>query len=174
MLVATLLDADFTTDVAEAVLTVRFEHDGMEPMDRRFAFRRAADLSLDAVRSWIGDEVARIEGLVARAAEFEKAIGADVCRMLDDSGNEDAEIAVTLLGVGKTYDAVTLDLEILLRKTEATSRQSRVFAEPGQMSRQALQALVAAEKARMTGLVAMRPIIDPLVGTDLATLPRSK
>ncbi len=174
MLTATLLDADFKTDVAEAVLTLRFEHDGMEPMDRRFAFRRAADLSPDAIRDWISDEVERIEGLVSRASEFEQAIGADVCRLLDDAGGEDPDLEVILAGVTKTYDAVTLDLDIRLRGSKAASRQTRTFADPGQLSRRALQALVAAEKARMVGIGDMSPAVAPLVGTDLAAWVRGK
>ncbi len=174
MLIATLLDADFTTDVAEAVLTLRFEHDGMEPMDRRFAFRRAADLSPDAIKAWIADEIVRIEGLLSRAAELEQAVGADVCRLLDDAGGEDPDLEVTLAGVGKTYDAVTLDLDVHLRKSKTVSRQSRAFADPGQMSRRALQALVATEKARMVGLSGMSPGVAHLVGTDLAAWSRGE
>lgn len=171
-----------TRDADSVSVRVELAFPGLAPWQTEYKFRDGAALLAANVAGFILDKAATIEGLLARAAELDHAVGLDVCPLLSDATPPEPHplVDVILDRVTRSYEQVTLDLRCVHRATGAVVPRQEAFTHPDQMTRAALQQRLAqvldtADRLaeRLDTLAAVAPALEPMRGVDLVAWARA-
>lgn len=171
---ATLLYA--TRDADSVSVRVELAYPGLAPWPTEYKFRSGVDLLAVNVAGFILEKAARIEALLARAAEFEAAVGQDVYPLLTDPPAPHPLLEAVLERVTASYEAVAVEVRVVFKPTGESFVKAFTAFDPAGLTREALRARLAEldeVAARLESLNAVVPALDPMRGVDLVAWARA-